>query len=371
MDTTESRTFAARLADLLKHERHAMTDFLVALAEFDRRRGWITLGYANLFDFLCRNLRLSKGTAFYRQVAVGLIQVYPEVLEPLRDGRLCVTALHALSKAITPANRAEVLPRFFHVSKREAQELAAELAPSAVVPRRPVVTTVRTASASAAAPAAAPPRAPESLTFSAATSSQNSQPVGILCLEGVNEASTAGPAPRLTIEPLTATESRLHLTVSRAFLKKLGTVRLALSHSMPGADAEGILSAGLDLLLQRDAKRKGLVEKPRSSPATPEVPGAVYVPAAVRREVWKRDQGCCQFPLDGGGICGSKLRTELDHIQLRCRGGRPTVENLRVVCRFHNDLAARLDVGDSVMDRYTHNPKQPSLAGLLGDPNGG
>jgi hypothetical protein len=36
MDTTESRTFAARLADLLRHEHHAMADFLVALAEFDR-----------------------------------------------------------------------------------------------------------------------------------------------------------------------------------------------------------------------------------------------------------------------------------------------------------------------------------------------
>jgi hypothetical protein len=36
--TTESRSFAARLADLLKREHHAMTDFLVALAEFDQRR---------------------------------------------------------------------------------------------------------------------------------------------------------------------------------------------------------------------------------------------------------------------------------------------------------------------------------------------
>jgi hypothetical protein len=51
MDTTESRTFAARLADLLKHEHHAMADFLVALAEFDRKRGWLELGFSNLFDF--------------------------------------------------------------------------------------------------------------------------------------------------------------------------------------------------------------------------------------------------------------------------------------------------------------------------------
>jgi hypothetical protein len=44
MDTTESRTFAERLAHLLRDEQHALADFLVALAEFDRQRGWVALG---------------------------------------------------------------------------------------------------------------------------------------------------------------------------------------------------------------------------------------------------------------------------------------------------------------------------------------
>jgi hypothetical protein len=34
-----------------------------------------------------------------------------------------------LSKVITPENRAEVVPRFFHTSKREAQEIRAALLP--------------------------------------------------------------------------------------------------------------------------------------------------------------------------------------------------------------------------------------------------
>jgi hypothetical protein len=37
------------------------------------------------------------------------------------------------------------------------------------------------------------------------------------------------------------------------------------SHGDLRADAEAILSAGLDLLLARDAKNKALVEKPRSA----------------------------------------------------------------------------------------------------------
>jgi hypothetical protein len=150
MDTTESRSFAARLADLLRNEQHAMADFLVALAEFDRQRGWIALGYANFFDFLVRELGLSRGTAHYRKIAAYLVQRYPEVLDGLRQGTLCMTSIVELARVITPENRAEVLPRFLHCSKQEAKAVSAELAPRKVVPRREVVTTIRTAPAPAA-----------------------------------------------------------------------------------------------------------------------------------------------------------------------------------------------------------------------------
>ena len=70
----------------------------------------------------------------------------------------------------------------------------------------------------------------------------------------------------MNVDPKTAELSRLHLTVSRRFLEKLEAARAALSHSHPGAGAEEILEAGLDLLLERHAKRKGLVERPRREP---------------------------------------------------------------------------------------------------------
>jgi hypothetical protein len=141
---------------------------------------------------------------------------------------------------------------------------------------------------------------------------------------------------------------------------------------LPDASAEDVLSAGLDLLMERDARRKGFVENPRSAPAkTPETPGAVYVPAAVRREVWKRDQGRSQWPVDGGGICGSRLRAEIDHVRLRCRGAKPIASELRILCDLHNQLSARIALGDELMNPYCRDPRQPLLAGLSGDFGGG
>jgi len=56
-----------------------MTDLLLALAEFDRQRLWLQLGHASLFDFLHRELGLSRGSAHYRKVAAQLVQKFPEV----------------------------------------------------------------------------------------------------------------------------------------------------------------------------------------------------------------------------------------------------------------------------------------------------
>ena len=119
-----------------------MADFLVALADFDRQRLWVQLGHASVFCYLHRDLKLSKGAAHYRKVAARLIQEFPEVVAPFREGKLCISSVVELARVITPENSAEVLPRFFYLSKQEAKAVAVEICPAEVIPRREVVTEV-------------------------------------------------------------------------------------------------------------------------------------------------------------------------------------------------------------------------------------
>ncbi|MGB8929661.1 MAG: DUF222 domain-containing protein, partial [Anaeromyxobacteraceae bacterium] len=118
MDT--ARELTSRLHDLLRREHGAMADFLLALADFDAKRSWEELGYTSLFYFLHRELKLSAGAAFHRKTAAELIQRFPEVAAPLRDGRLCLSSVVEVARVVTPENVAQLLPRFFHASKREA-----------------------------------------------------------------------------------------------------------------------------------------------------------------------------------------------------------------------------------------------------------
>jgi hypothetical protein len=360
-----------------------MADFLVALAEFDRRRGWEALGHANLFAFLHVELRLSNSAAYYRQGAARLLQRFPQLIEPLGDGRLCLSTTGELAKVLTEENQAEVAPRFFGLSAREAQEVVAELQPRQVPATRMVVTRL----------------VPQ--TVAPSTITNQPQPLLALIPEVPRHPDVAPPTqlptsgvdfggsarsvtPRDDVEPLTADLRRLHVTVSLQFLRDLEAARGGLSHAIPNATTEQVLLEALCLLLEKQARARGQVKRPRTrlaaaapcagAPGEPMVDPRQAPPplapistesppprrtgpretitAAVRRAVWERDQGRCSWPLDGGGRCGSMHRLELDHIDPWARFGEPTADNLRVVCATHNRLAARLAFGERWMGRY-------------------
>ena len=61
------------------------------------------------------------------------------------------------------------------------------------------------------------------------------------------------------------------------------------------------------------------------------------IPAAVRREVWRRDQGCCSYvDRHTGRRCGSRFFLEIDHIVPVARGGGAEPANLRLRCSAHH-----------------------------------
>ena len=240
-----------------------MADFLIALADFDRRRGWETLGHANLFSFVHVELRLSKSAAFYRKSAAELLQDFPEIIEPLREGRLCLSTIAELAKVLTEENRSVVVPRFFGLSAREAQELVAELQPREVPSTRMVVTRVldrpATPPASITQPQLALASAPQ------ADAHPTEDPLSrVLTSELANGGGGRGVAKRDEIVPLTAELRRVHFNVGTQVVKKLEAAREGLSHSIRGATMEQVLEAALDLLLEKQAKARGQVKRPRA-----------------------------------------------------------------------------------------------------------
>jgi hypothetical protein len=109
----------------------------------------------------------------------------------------------------------------------------------------------------------------------------------------VTSPAAHAATPAAKVVPLTAELRRLCVTVSKAFADKLE----AAKHARPDLTLEQILEKGVDLLLEKSAKAKGLVERPLKTPRPSK--DASRIPAHLRREAMER----AREPAAGASSC--------------------------------------------------------------------
>jgi hypothetical protein len=96
-------------------------------------------------------------------------------------------------------------------------------------------------------------------------------------------------------------------------------------------------------------EKRRLGVKPGAAPAAE--PRGRGIPKPLRRLVWERDGGRCAFVGAGGHRCEETRRLEIDHIMPLAKGGTTTPENLRVLCRAHNQYEAERVLGKEHVQR--------------------
>ena len=89
-----------------------------------------------MFSYCTEVLHLSEAEAYLRIAVARASRQHPVLLAMLADGRLHLTGIAKLAPHLTRENRDRLLERATHNSKREIEELVAELAPRPDVPAR-------------------------------------------------------------------------------------------------------------------------------------------------------------------------------------------------------------------------------------------
>ncbi len=82
-----------------------------------------------------------------------------------------------------------------------------------------------------------------------------------------------------------------------------------------------------------------------------------YIPGSVRERLLERADYQCEYRGPGGVRCTARIRLEVDHIDPVGKGGSHGEENLRVLCRGHNLLAAKREFGEEFMRRKIEERK--------------
>jgi hypothetical protein len=275
-------------------ERRASVALIRSLVEFDTRRLYLREGCSSLFTYCTHVLHLSEGAAYNRIETARAARRYPKVLDALERGDLTLTAVRLLAPYLTAENHDKVLVAARHRSKREIEELIAKLNP-----RQAAATVVRR------------------------------------LRSGV-------------VTPLAPELYKLQVTLTRETYKKLRRAQALARHTLPLGDVGAILDRALTLLIEHIERRKfARVASPRKSPADVSAAGR-HIPAAVRRAVLQRDQGCCAF-VGRTGRCGETAFLEFHHVEPYAAGGAATVDNIQLRCRAHNQYEAQVFFGDSVV----------------------
>jgi len=123
-----------RLSELLRNSRRVESDLVAHIGEVDARRLYAREAASSMFTYCTEVLNLSEHEAYLRIAAARASRKYPMLLAMLSDGRIHLSGIGKLAPHLTDGNCEEVLARAAHKSKREIEELVAELAPKPDVP---------------------------------------------------------------------------------------------------------------------------------------------------------------------------------------------------------------------------------------------
>lgn len=335
----------SRTERLARLERATTLRLLHHLNEIARRKLYLELGFGSLYDYSIRRLQYSGSSACRRIQAARCIREHPEVLALLEAGELDLGTVYLIERVLTEENCAEILARVRGRSYREVKRVVAEYTPPVVVEERiePVRTFVTPAN-----------------------------------IDGVlfeRDCARRGPYPRTPGDGswvVSEQKMAVQFLASEELMAKYEQVKALLSHRHPDATFAEVLEVLLGEYLERhspEARRRRREARRVAAQPSAKAGGKFstvgaggngmhpehrtrHVPAAVRDEVFVRDDARCTYVGPNGNRCESRHALQIDHIRPHAAGGGNDASNLRLLCAGHNRLAAEQTLGKHVMERY-------------------
>jgi hypothetical protein len=245
-----------RLATLLSQSRRVESDLVAHIAEADARRLYAREASPSMFAYCTDVLHLSEAEAYLRIAAARAAREHPVLLKMLGDGRLHLSGVVKLAPHLTRENRDAILARAVHRSKREIEELVAELAP------RPDVVTRMRKLPTKASYSLEPPQDGVGKVFCQTTEDPGVRAREQLRPDGVASSIASGPAAKM--QPLAPSRYAVKFTASAALHDKLERLRALMRPQVPDGDLGALIEQAVTEKLERlEARRFGRTKSRR------------------------------------------------------------------------------------------------------------
>jgi 5-methylcytosine-specific restriction endonuclease McrA len=317
---------------------------LAYLGEIDARKLFVEAGYPSMYSFVAVEFDFTDDLVKKRMRAARAAYEYPRVFPMLSDGRLSLGAFLLLVSHLNHGNADDLLS----AANKTCLELERSLA--ARFPNTELMSWTMGRSPSEPATSAEQNRQTEGATWP--LQSQAIAPTDSRPQVPPEDPGTVIPplvrAPLTRITPIAANAHGVQFMMDDDANSDFEYLRAALGHEAPTV-AHVFARALKALRREVDKRRSAATDRPqrprRRISANPR-----RIANHVRRAAWKRDQCQCAFVSEDGRRCNARSGLEVDHIVPVARGGKSTVENLRLLCRAYNQHAAERAFGAEFMN---------------------
>jgi len=274
----------ANLRILKTKEDTVLLEVLEHIHELERRQLYLKLGFPSLFSYLTQSLSYSESEAYRRVESARLMGSLPEIKSDIAAGRLTVTNMTEVRSAMRARKKASGRP----VSKEE---------------RRQFVNAV------------------------------------LDCSKKEAQRNLAERVPEITANfeerRREHRDGSLELTVLLLppQRQRLERARDLLAHKGPLYKAADTIDRLSEFYLNKKDLTQGFDPRLEASPHN-KMFG--QIPMSLRRAVFRRDRGRCQYISQDGRPCATTYQVEIDHVIPISAGGKNELANLRCLCRAHN-----------------------------------
>ncbi len=364
------RALIRDLKSLVMQDRAATAAMLAHIAEVDSRKLYVPAGYSSMHVYCVEELRFSDETAYKRIRVARNARRFPSIFTALAEGRLNLSSVILLAPYLTEST-VDLIEAAAHKKNCEIQTLLAERFPQPDLPTRMEVVGAASPppmrDAQLAVRPVVDPTLPEigvQLAEPVTTSKHQAGPADELASsqpEALPEQFVQPLSCQLAVRPVEASTSRprvtpiapdrvaLQVTVSQRAADNLQYAQELLGFRIEHGDIAEVLERALDALIVELEKTKfAATGNPRAT-GRPVSKNERYIPSRVKRQVWKRDGGRCTFVSPTGHRCEYRRDLEFDHVEEFLRGGRSSVDNVRLLCRAHNQYMAECTFGAEFM----------------------
>jgi len=316
--TLSDKDLLLKVKSLVKEEKRITQEVLNHLEEVEYRKLFLSEGYPTLFDYCVKELGYGQGSANRRISAMRLIKTIPEAKEKLKLGSVNLSTLSQLhgflrreekEKTYTKDMKLDLLGKIEGKSQDQCEREFIKISPIENFKEKKKTLTEE---------------------FTQVTFIASKELMAKLDLiKNLTAHRNSNPSMAEVIELMA------DMTLKEVNPVKLEKKGKEQSRSGESANAKEGQKSRITTQSETAAARRCVKNEPKINVQSN---SSRYIPSSIRQSVWKRDQGQCQYiNKETGKICESKFALQMDHIHPFSLGGNNKEENLRLLCRAHNN----------------------------------